>query len=83
MTSNRTLPLRVAPLPGEALNSWLETVAATLRTPMGELLAAMGLFAENVPSANRQKRLPWLVLLLPHEAEAERGWHRRGETCTR
>ncbi|MDX3313256.1 hypothetical protein P1S61_30115 [Streptomyces sp. ME08-AFT2] len=43
----------------------------------------MGLFAENVPSANRQKRLPWLVLLLPHEAEAERGWHRRGETCTR
>lgn len=34
----RTLPLHVAPLPGEALDSWLEAVAHRHDTPFGTLL---------------------------------------------
>lgn len=39
----RTLPLRVTPLPGEALDSWLETVASRHRVVLGEILAASGI----------------------------------------
>ncbi len=35
----RTLPLRVAPLTGEALDSWLETLAARHQVPVGDVLA--------------------------------------------
>ena len=35
----RTLPLRVAPLTGEALDSWLETLAARHQVPLGDVLA--------------------------------------------
>jgi hypothetical protein len=35
----RTLPLRVAPLGGEALDSWLETLAARHQVPVVEVLA--------------------------------------------
>lgn len=39
----RTLPLRVAPVPGEALDSWLEALAARHATPLGDLIGAVGL----------------------------------------
>lgn len=39
----RTLPIRVAPLPGEAMDSWLETLAARSHTTWGDLLIAVGL----------------------------------------
>lgn len=53
-----------------ALDSWLEALAATLRTPMGELLAAAGLLVEHRLSGRPPRiRAPWLVLLQPHEAE--------------
>ncbi len=32
MSSPRTLPIRLAPLPGEALDSWLEALAERLHT---------------------------------------------------
>jgi hypothetical protein len=37
----RTLPIRVAPLPGEAFESWLGTIARRLNTSWGDLLAAL------------------------------------------
>lgn len=32
MSSPRTLPIRLAPLPGEALDGWLEALAERLHT---------------------------------------------------
>ena len=56
--SIRTLPLRVAPLPGEALDSWLEAVAARHHARMGDLLHHVGI-------NDRTRR--WLVQLHQHE----------------
>ncbi|WP_059014627.1 TniQ family protein [Mycobacterium sp. M26] len=42
-TTPRTLPIRVPPLPGEALDSWLEYLSHRLRTTHGDILAAVGL----------------------------------------
>ncbi|MFI9388959.1 TniQ family protein [Kutzneria sp. NPDC052558] len=43
MSSGRTLPIRVAPLPGEPLDGWLEAYAHRLDVTFGDLLAALGL----------------------------------------
>ena len=56
--SVRTLPLRVTPLPGEALDSWLEAVAARHHARMGDLLHHVGI-------SDRTRR--WLVQLHQHE----------------
>jgi hypothetical protein len=42
MTPLRAFPLRTAPRPDEALDSWLEAIAVRLRITMGELYEAMG-----------------------------------------
>ncbi len=39
----RTLPIRVDPLPGEGMDSWLEALAARSQTSWGDLVAAVGL----------------------------------------
>lgn len=39
----RTLPIRVAPVPGEAMDSWLEALAARSHSSWGDLLRAVGL----------------------------------------
>jgi hypothetical protein len=39
----RTLPIRVAPVPGEAMDSWLEALAARSHATWGDLLRAVGL----------------------------------------
>lgn len=39
----RTLPIRVAPVRGEALDSWLEALAARSQATWGDLLEAVGL----------------------------------------
>lgn len=39
----RTLPIRVAPIPGEAMDSWLEALAARSQSAWGDLLDAVGL----------------------------------------
>jgi len=38
----RTLPLRVPPVPGEALDSWLEALARRSQVTVGTLTAALG-----------------------------------------
>jgi hypothetical protein len=38
----RTLPLRVPPVPGEALDSWLEALARRSQVSVGTLTAALG-----------------------------------------
>jgi hypothetical protein len=45
----RSLPLRVAPISGEALDSWMETVAARHRAPFGDVLTRYGLTTVGVP----------------------------------
>lgn len=47
-TTLRTLPLRVAPLPGEAIDSWLEALAARHRATFGAVLAQCDLHASDV-----------------------------------
>jgi hypothetical protein len=39
----RTLPLRLAPLPGEALDSWLDALAHRLKVPVIDLCWSLGL----------------------------------------
>lgn len=39
----RSLPLRHAPIDGEAIDSWLESYAHRARTPWGDMLSAVGL----------------------------------------
>ncbi|MEV4998561.1 LysR family transcriptional regulator [Streptomyces niveus] len=62
----RTLPLRSVPHDGEALDSWLEVIAAQLRVPIGEVLVALGLREEGVQPLGWA---PWMTLLLPGEAD--------------
>lgn len=66
MRSARTLPLRCAPIAGEALDSWIEAVGAQLRMPVGELLAALGLHGEFEPPRHWT---PWMTLLHPQQAD--------------
>ena len=54
MTTPRTLPIRVPPLPGEALDSWLEYLSSRLRTTHGDILAAVGLDQPAVHAARAQ-----------------------------
>ena len=71
MRPGRTLPLRLAPLPGEALDSWLDALAHRLKVPLTDLCRGLGLpggphsvlRASDIP-ANR------VVLLRDHEAQA-------------
>lgn len=54
----RTLPLRVEPLPGEAIDSWLEAVARTHRATFGSVLDQCGIDVRNV------NRKPWQQIFL-------------------
>lgn len=44
---SRTLPLHVKPRPGEAIDSWLEAVAARHQVPFGAVLRQCGLLAQS------------------------------------
>lgn len=69
MTPLRTLPIRVAPLPGEALDSWLEALAYRMHMPVGALLHSVGLNRRTYP---RREGAPqgrnWMNGLQPDEA---------------
>lgn len=54
----RTFPLRVEPLPGEAIDSWLEAVARTHRATFGSVLDQCGI---DIRSINRK---PWQQVFL-------------------
>lgn len=63
----RTLPIRIPPIPGEALESWLGAIAQRLDTPWGDLLAALAPPKAGQPTLRRRD----LTLFIhPHEAEA-------------
>ncbi len=65
-TSPRTLPIRVAPVPGEALDSWQEALAARLQATPGDLAAAM------LPASARQpgKARPGSTIMLSDDEAA-------------
>jgi hypothetical protein len=56
VTGHRTLPLRVPPQPGEALDSWLEALAARHRAPFGDLIQALGLLGPATESGHTRQR---------------------------
>lgn len=58
MTMTRTLPIRLAPIPGEALDSWLEALARRAYSGFGDLLAALGL-----PNADQTGAGRWITQL--------------------
>jgi TniQ len=68
---HRTLPIRVPPLPGEALDSWLEALAWRLSTPIAQLRQALGLSRDRYravrPGAGVES-VNWVVLLSHAEA---------------
>ncbi|MGW1196542.1 TniQ family protein [Streptomyces sp. NPDC002536] len=66
----RTLPLRVDPLPGEALDSWLEAVSARTDTPFGQTLHHLGFPSRTQQSRGAGDLRPpdWTILLRDEEA---------------
>jgi AraC-like DNA-binding protein len=77
MTLARTFPIRLAPLPSEALDSWLEALAHRLNVRLGDVLGDLGLAA---PFKNgvRELAVPtdWTIAL--REEEAARIAHATG-----
>jgi hypothetical protein len=71
--SVRTLPLRLDPLPDEALGSWLDACAHRLQATLGDLAIAIGLPTRKPTRTSRPpSQLPrtpdWTVSLHPDEA---------------
>lgn len=62
MNSVRTLPIRIAPIRGEAIDSWLEAIAHRTHTSFSDLLTAVGLSPFSGISTPA-----WLVRLNPEE----------------
>ena len=62
MTWTRTLPIRLEPADGEALDSWLEALAHRTCSGFGDLLVAVGL-----PTANQQGAGRWVARLTPEQ----------------
>ncbi|HEV2345632.1 MAG TPA: TniQ family protein [Actinocrinis sp.] len=66
MNTPRSLPIRLDPVPGEGLDSWLEALAHRIHTPLALLLPAVGLREGPEQGANRN----WTVMLRPQESAA-------------
>lgn len=60
----RTLPIRLAPIEGEALDSWLDTLCHRLSTTWGDLIEAIGLSALDGTRDNS-----WLLRLTGDQAD--------------
>jgi hypothetical protein len=69
MVPVRTFPIRLAPLPGEALDSWLEALAHRLDVRLGDVLNDLGLAAP-FKSGAREQEVPtdWTIALRDDEA---------------
>jgi hypothetical protein len=67
MNTVRTLPMRIAPIGGEAIDSWLEAIAHRTHTAFGDLLTAVGL-----SPYNGMDTTAWIVRLNPDEADMVR-----------
>ena len=68
MTGLRTLPIRLEPVPGEALDSWLETLAYRMHMPAGDLLSSLGLKRRLRMKAPNEPPSDWMIQLQPQEA---------------
>jgi hypothetical protein len=69
MTPVRTFPIRLPPLPGEALDSWLEALAHRMHTHLGDLLASAGTVCRRDRSGEQVGGArDWTILLGPAEA---------------
>lgn len=68
-TPVRTLPIRLDPLPGEALDSWLEAVSARTETPFGQTLHHLGFPSRTQQSRGAGDLRPpdWTILLRDEE----------------
>lgn len=66
MSAVRTLPIRLDPLAGEALDSWMEALAHRNHTVLEDLLGAVGLQTADVRSGGNG----WIIELSPDEAAA-------------
>jgi hypothetical protein len=64
MSAVRTLPIRVPPLAGESIDSWLEAIAHRSQTAFDDLLITVALRVPN-NTVNR-----WVIQLTPDEAAA-------------
>ncbi|MFZ3595748.1 TniQ family protein [Streptomyces sp. BH104] len=60
----RTLPIRLPPLPGEALDSWLEATARRMDTALGDVLLHFG-FPVRQRAGNQFRGIPadWTIFL--------------------
>jgi len=60
----RTLPIRLPPLPGEALDSWLEAMARRMDTTLGDVLLHFG-FPVRQRAGNNFRGIPtdWTIFL--------------------
>ena len=65
MTDARTLPIHVEPLPGEALDSWLEAISHRLRSAHGDTLTSVGLASPGLVSVENS----WLANLPAESAD--------------
>jgi hypothetical protein len=70
MSHSCTLPIRVQPIAGEALDSWLAAVAHRLQTPLGDLLREIGLPSQTSDRSGDVLLNEWTVLLREPEIEA-------------
>ncbi|WSB48922.1 TniQ family protein [Streptomyces cellulosae] len=62
--SARTLPIRLPPVPGEALDSWLEATARRMDTTLGDVLLHFG-FPVRQSAGNQFRGIPtdWTIFL--------------------
>jgi hypothetical protein len=69
MMPARTFPIRLAPLPGEALDSWLEALAHRLNVRLGDVLGELGLTTP-IQHGVREATVPtdWTIELKEDEA---------------
>ncbi|MFC8838672.1 TniQ family protein [Streptomyces griseoincarnatus] len=74
MTHARTLPIRLAPQPGEALDSWWESIAHRLGTSTGDVLVSMGLLPRGSSRPVDSGILSRLVTLLDADQAAAISW---------
>ena len=63
--SIRTVPIRVEPLAGESLDSWLEAYASRTHTAWGDLVNALGLGEDN--SSRRARHRRFALSLTPEQ----------------
>ncbi len=69
MADPRTLPMRVPPRPGEALDSWLESIAVRLDMPLRAIIGPLGLARVRAAGNKKVKPPEWVVCLRPQEAQ--------------